>query len=204
MLPEFDLSGKTVLITGAGRGIGKGIALALAEAGADVAVTSLTEANAARVAESVRRLGRRGLGYSADSMKLAEMEAVAKKLLAEFGHLDTLINCVGDAIPGPVAPFPDKETRAISEADWHAIIDINLTQAFVGCHVFGPHLIEQRGGSVINISSFAALRPSAYSTAYASAKTGLLRFTESLALEWAPSASASTASRQAPSPMWKA
>jgi NAD(P)-dependent dehydrogenase (short-subunit alcohol dehydrogenase family) len=75
----------------------------------------------------------------------------------------------------------------MTEGDWHRVIDLNLTQAFVGCHVFGPHLLAQRSGSAINISSFAALRPAPNSSAYAAAKAGLTRFTESLAHEWAPS-----------------
>jgi NAD(P)-dependent dehydrogenase (short-subunit alcohol dehydrogenase family) len=74
----------------------------------------------------------------------------------------------------------------MTEADWHSIVDINLTQAFTACSAFGKHLLEQRSGSVINISSFAALRPRAEIVAYAAAKAGLSRFTESLALEWAP------------------
>ena len=114
------------------------------------------------------------------------MHALADRVFSEMGGLDILINCLGDAIRGNVAAAPDGESRVLSESDWHTVIDVNLTQAFVGCHVFGPHLLEKRAGNVINISSFAAVRPSAQMTAYAAAKAGLTRFTESLALEWAP------------------
>src|SRR5436190_884434 len=79
-----------------------------------------------------------------------------------------------------------RQPYVLTEQNWHTVIDLNLTQAFVGCHVFGPHLLGKRGGCVINVSSFAAIRPSAQMTAYAAAKAGLTRFTESLALEWAP------------------
>src|SRR6266516_3464647 len=102
MLPEFDLSGRKVLITGAGRGIGKGIARVLAEAGCDVAVTGLTRDNAAKVATEVNAMGRKGLGLAADATRLADMERLAETVLAEFGHLDVLINCVGDSIRGTV------------------------------------------------------------------------------------------------------
>ena len=186
MLPEFDVTGKTVLVTGAGRGIGRSIALVMAEAGADVAVTGLTEANAVGVAQEVRRLGRRGLGMAADATSLPDTERVVGRVLGEFGHLDVLINCVGDSIPGPVASMPDREAKAMSEAAWHDILDVNLTQAFTACHAFGPHLLERRRGCVINVSSFAGLRARANMSAYAAAKAGLIRFTESLALEWAP------------------
>jgi NAD(P)-dependent dehydrogenase (short-subunit alcohol dehydrogenase family) len=74
----------------------------------------------------------------------------------------------------------------MSEADWHRVVDLNLTQAFVGCHVFGPALLAQGSGCAINISSFAALRAGPNMAAYAASKAGLTRYTEALALEWAP------------------
>jgi 2-dehydro-3-deoxy-D-gluconate 5-dehydrogenase len=179
MLADFELSGKKALVTGAGRGIGRGIALALAEAGADVGVTALGAANAEKVAREIASAtGRRGFGYAADATRVEPMRVLADRVLKDLQGLDLLVNCVGDAIRGGVAE--------LTEQDWHTVIDINLTQAFVGCHVFGPHFLQQQHGSVINVSSFAAIRPGAEMTAYAAAKAGLTRFTESLALEWAP------------------
>ena len=186
MLPDFDIAGQTVLITGAGRGIGKAIALVFAEAGADVAVTALTEANAKAVAKEIRELGRKGLGLAADATSLTDTRLLAKTVLGEFGHLDVLINCVGDSIRGTVAQMPDTKVKTMGEDDWHHILDVNLTQAYTGCHVFGPQFFERREGCVINISSSGGLRARANAAAYAAAKAGLIRFTESLALEWAP------------------
>ena len=186
MIPEFDLTGKRALITGAGRGIGKGIALVLAEAGCDVAVTSLGQPNASQVASEVQALGRRGFGYAADGTSAEAMRPIAEQALSDLGGLDILVNCVGDSIPGSVAAAPNSDARVMTEADWHRVVDLNLTMAFVGCHLFGPTLLAQGSGSVVNISSFAALRPGANMAAYASAKAGLTRFTESVALEWAP------------------
>jgi NAD(P)-dependent dehydrogenase (short-subunit alcohol dehydrogenase family) len=187
MLTDFDVSGKRALVTGAGRGIGKGIALALAEAGADVGVTSLGEANAQRVASEITGLGRRGFGWAADGTRVDPMADLAPRVLETLGGLDILVNCIGDAIRAPVAADPASPGgKSLNERDWHTVIDLNLTQAFVGCHVFGPHFLRQRSGSIINVSSFAALRPGAQMSAYAAAKAGLTRFTESLALEWAP------------------
>jgi NAD(P)-dependent dehydrogenase (short-subunit alcohol dehydrogenase family) len=186
MLQDFDLSGRKALVTGAGRGIGKGIALVLAEAGCDVAVTSFGQGNADKVAAEVRATGRKGFGYAADGTKVGPMQAVAARALSDLGGLDILVNCIGDAIRGGVSAMPGYEGRVMSEEDWHFVVDVNLTQAYVGCHVFGPHLLQQGRGAVINVSSFAQLRPSAMTSAYAAAKAGLGRFTESLALEWAP------------------
>ena len=187
MLTDFDLTGKRVLITGAGRGIGKGIAFAMAEAGADVAVTSLGGDTAEAVAAEVRKLGRNGYGWAADATRVADMEALRDKAFSEMGGVDVLINNLGDAIRGSISAMPGSEMHVLSESEWHHVVDVNLTQAYVGCHVFGPHLLEKgEAANVINITSFAALRPGAGMVAYAAGKAGLTRFTESLALEWAP------------------
>ncbi len=186
MLSDFDLTGRRALVTGAGRGIGKGIALALAEAGADVGVTALGEANARKVAEAIQRTGRRGFGWAADGTRVEPMQALAEQALRELGGLDILVNCIGDAIRGSVSADPAApQQRVLGEQDWHTVIDLNLTQAYVGCHVFGPHFLAQGDGVVLNVSSFAAIRPSPMMSAYAAAKAGLTRFTECVALEWA-------------------
>ena len=184
-LPQFDISGQKALVVGAGRGIGKGIALAFAEAGADVAVTSLSPATVGRVAEEVRAIGRAALPLTGDATKAADMERIAADTLREFGRVDTLVNCVGDAIRKPVANLPDG-TQGMSEEEWHFVVDVNLTEAFQGCRALGPHLLERGSGCVINISGFASFRGRAGSAAYDAAKAGVMRFTESLAQEWAP------------------
>jgi 2-dehydro-3-deoxy-D-gluconate 5-dehydrogenase len=187
MLSDFDLTGKRVLITGAGRGIGHGIALAMAEAGCDVGVTSLGGDTAAKVADEVKALGRKGFGWAADATKVAPMEALRDQAFAALGGVDILVNCLGDAIRGTISEMPGSDGHSLTEPEWHHVIDVNLTQAYVGCHVFGPHLIAKgEAANVINISSFAAIRPGANMVAYAAGKAGLTRFTESLALEWAP------------------
>src|SRR5215831_14888082 len=171
MLSDFDLTGRRALVTGAGRGIGKGIALALAEAGADVGVTALGETNAHKVAEEVQRRGRRGFGWAADGTRVEPMQAVAQQAIQQLQGLDILVNCIGDAIRGAVTADPSSpQQKQLTEDDWHTVVDLNLTQAFVGCHVFGPHFLEQKQGMVINVSSFAAIRPAPMMSAYAAAK----------------------------------
>ena len=185
-MPKFDITGQKVLAVGAGRGIGKGIALAFAEAGADVAVTGLTDIGANRVAGEIRALGRLALPLSGDATRTADMERIAEQVIAEFGRVDTMINCVGDAISKPVAKLPGTSAEGMTEDEWRQAVDINLTEAFLGCRALGPHLLERGQGCVINISGWASFRGKALSTAYDSAKAGLMRFTESLAQEWAP------------------
>ncbi len=184
-LPEFDISGQKVLVAGAGRGIGKGIALAFADAGADVAVTSLSPATAGQTAGEIRALGRSALPLTGDATIAADMERIAADAIRQFGRIDTLVNCVGDAIRKPVADLPDGQA-GMTEEEWRFIIDVNLTEAFQGCRALGPHLLERGSGCAINISGFASFRGRAGSAAYDAAKAGLMRFTESLAQEWAP------------------
>jgi NAD(P)-dependent dehydrogenase (short-subunit alcohol dehydrogenase family) len=187
MLPELsDLSGRKAIVTGAGRGIGKGIALALAEAGADVGVTALSQANADAVAAEITGFGRKGFGWAADSTRVEPMQALARTAIDALQGLDILVTAVGDAIRGAVADGTPGASFVMTESDWHRILDVNVTEAFVSCHVFGSHFLAQRRGCVINVSSFAAIRGSALMSAYAAGKGGLSRFTESLALEWAP------------------
>jgi NAD(P)-dependent dehydrogenase (short-subunit alcohol dehydrogenase family) len=185
-LDVFDVTGQKVLITGAGRGIGKGIALAFADAGADVAVSALTPTGVNQVAEEVRALGRRGLALTGDATKAADMDRVARQTLEEFGQVDVLVNCVGDAIRKPVVKLPGSSTEGMTEEEWHFIVDINLTEAFMGCRALGPHLLERRQGCVINVSGWAAFRGRPESAAYDASKAGVMRLTECLAQEWAP------------------
>ena len=91
-LPQFDISGQKVLVVGAGRGIGKGIALAFAEAGADVAITSLSPATVGQVAEEIRSLGQTALPLTGDATKALDMERIAESTFREFGQVDTLVN----------------------------------------------------------------------------------------------------------------
>lgn len=185
-LDVFEVAGQKVLLMGAGRGIGKGIALAFAQAGADVAVTGLTPTGVNQVAAEVRALGRQCLPLTGDATAAAATDAIVAQTIAEFGHIDTLVNCVGDAIRKPVARLPDSHIPGMTEQEWHSILDINLTEAFQGCRAVGPHLLERRQGNVINISGWASFRGRPMSAAYDAAKAGLMRFTECVAQEWAP------------------
>jgi len=190
MLPaEYDITGKVVFITGAGRGIGKGIAEVLAEAGADIALNALTpkyvKGTAAEIATSS---GRRVVPVMADVTKTDGVQGAIDTVMKEFGHIDILINNLGDSIRKPLVALPGKAnaTQALSDDELKFVMDINLTEAILCTRAVGPHMLEQRSGKVINISSWTARQGGGEMVVYTIAKTALVGFTRAQALEWAP------------------
>lgn len=185
---EFEVTGQAVIVAGAGRGIGKGIARVLAESGAKVLATALTDRYLPGVAQELADAGHPIETMTADATSGDDMAAVVEAALSRFGRLDGLVNCVGDAISKPLVPLPDaaEQTTPLSDDEWRFVIDVNLTEAFVGCRAAGPHFLSQRSGRVVNIAGFAAGRGGVNSAAYSAAKAGLTRLTQVLALEWAP------------------
>ncbi len=188
MLPkEYDVEGKNVIVTGAARGIGKGIARVLAEAGARVMVTALTDRYLNPLAEEMAAAGHPIEGITADATKAEDWQRTVDTAMERWGHVDVLINNLGDAIRKPLVPPPDSAHQGpITDDEWRSVIDINLTEAFMGCRAVGPHFLERRRGRVINISGFAARKGSPEMLVYSVAKAGLARLTQTLALEWAP------------------
>lgn len=200
MVPrEYSVKGKVAIVTGAGRGIGKSIALTLAEAGADVTVAARTAKQIETTAEEIRKLGRKALAVPADVTKASDVKRVVRKTIAEFGKIDILVNNAGIDILKPIVFIPemrkkkpaewqvaDTWDKALTEADWHEVINTNLTSAFLFAQAVGPHMLKQKQGKVINISSTSADLGAPYFSAYCASKAGLSVFTRCLASEWAP------------------
>ena len=187
MLPnEFDVTGKTVIVTGAARGIGKGIARVLAHAGARVMVTALTETYLAPLRRGMLEAGYPILTLTADATDSDDWQRTMDFALSQWGHVDALVNNLGDAIRKPLVPPPGSDDTPISDDEYRFVLDVNLTQAFKGCRAVGPHMIERGRGRIINISGFAARRGSPEALVYSTAKAGVARLTQTLALEWAP------------------
>ena len=188
MLPEvFDVNDKVVFITGAGRGIGKGIAQVLAEAGADVAINSLTPRYVEGVAAEIAAAsGRRVVPVVADVTKADDVQQAVEQVMQTFGRIDILINNLGDAIYKPLVALPGQETAALTDEELDRVMDVNLTEAILCTRAVGPHMLERRSGKVINISSWTARQGGGDMVVYSIAKTGLAGFTRAQALEWAP------------------
>jgi NAD(P)-dependent dehydrogenase (short-subunit alcohol dehydrogenase family) len=189
MMPvEFDVTGKVVFITGAGRGIGKGIAEVLANAGADVALNALTpkyvEPAAAEIAAAS---GRRVVPIVADVTKPDGVRRAVDAVLAAFGRIDVLVNALGDSIRKPLVTLPDAEgVVGVTDEELRFIMDVNLTEALLCTRAVGQHMLARRSGKVINIASWTAHSGGKEMVIYTAAKTALAGFTRAQALEWAP------------------
>ena len=183
--PEFDIEGRTVIVTGAARGIGRGIVRVLADAGARLLVTALTDRYLGPLADDLRAAGHPIEPLVADATSRDDWDKTVSLALQRWGHIDVLINNVGDAISKDLVPKGDSNDEPLTDDEWQKVVDINLTQGFMGCRAVGPHFLERRKGKVINVSGTAAVRGRPGLLAYSAAKAGLVRLTQALALEWA-------------------
>ena len=171
----FDLSGKVAIVTGGNKGLGAGIALALAEAGADIAVVSTrTETE---TVEAVKALGRKAIHIAADLTSIAPVERIVSTTLAELGGLDILVNNAGMIRRADSVDF--------TEADWDAVIDLNLKSAFFLAQACGRHMIGQGAGKIINIASMLSFQGGIRVPSYTASKSGIAGITKLLANEWA-------------------
>jgi NAD(P)-dependent dehydrogenase (short-subunit alcohol dehydrogenase family) len=172
----FDLSGRTALVTGGSKGLGRTIAGALARAGADVAVTSRTQSDLDQVAEELRQHGHRALAVAADVANEDTIRRMVEQVVAEFGHIDILVNDAGMEGSGAIV---EMEAR-----HWDTVMHVNLRGPMLCCKHVGPHMIQRRSGKVINVASVLASRVARYVSAYAASKAALVQLTRALALEW--------------------
>ncbi len=170
------LDGKVALITGAARGIGKAIALKFAQEGADVAFTDLVinEAAEETIAE-IAAFGHKVKGYASNAANFDETHTVVEEILKEFGHIDILVNNAGITKDGLVL--------RMSEAQWDAVIAVNLKSAFNFIHAVIPSMARQKGGSIINMASIAGQMGNPGQINYASSKAGLIAMAKTVAKE---------------------
>jgi NAD(P)-dependent dehydrogenase (short-subunit alcohol dehydrogenase family) len=177
---RFRLDGQVAVITGAGRGIGEGIALAVAGAGADVVLTARRTHEIEAVAEAIRvTTGRRVIAIAGDMTDGEFIDRLADEAKAQMGHVSLWVSNAGgadDRTPRDLAEMPDRQ--------WDYQIALNLTAVFAGARA-ATRVIDD-GGSIINISSGAALKGSPKNGPYAVAKAGVNSLTATLSLELAP------------------
>ena len=173
------LEGKVALVTGAARGIGKAIALRFASEGADIAFTDLAiDDNGRATEEEIRALGVRVKGYASNAANFDEAHKTVEEVVKDFGGLDILVNNAGITKDGLML--------RMSEAQWDAVIAVNLKSAFNFVHACVPVMMRRRGGSIINMASVVGIHGNAGQANYAASKAGMIALAKSVAQEMGP------------------
>jgi 3-oxoacyl-[acyl-carrier protein] reductase len=172
-----ELANQVAVVTGAGRGIGQAIALKLAAAGADIACVDLKLEFCAETVQKAQELGRKAWPFAANVSDAANVEAVAEQILTAIGKVDILVNNAGITKDGLL--------MRMSEADWDAVLDINLKGTFLFTKAFSRSLLKQRSGRIVNIASVIGLIGNAGQCNYGASKAGVIGFTKSAARELA-------------------
>lgn len=173
------LDGKVALVTGAARGIGKAVALKFAEEGADVAFTDLVIGEAAEeTVKEMEAFGHKVKAYASDASDFAQTHDIVAEIHKEFGHIDILVNNAGITKDGLML--------RMDEAQWDAVINVNLKSAYNFIHALTPIMARQRGGSIINMSSVVGEHGNAGQCNYSASKAGLIGLAKSIAKEMGP------------------
>jgi NAD(P)-dependent dehydrogenase (short-subunit alcohol dehydrogenase family) len=177
----FDLSGKTAIVTGGGKGIGRQLAEGLAEAGADLVLCARQADRCEQAAEELQQLGIRALGLGCDVRHPEQVQEVVARTVTDFGRVDILVNNAGTVWGATPEDTPLE--------GWQKVVDVNLTGVFLFSQAVGRRMIDDGGGTIVNIASVAGLRsgpPEIMNTiAYNATKGGVIAFTRDLAGKWA-------------------
>jgi 3-oxoacyl-[acyl-carrier protein] reductase len=173
----IDLSSKSALVTGAGRGIGKEIAMTLAKAGCDVAVSDIDYDTASAAAKEIEALGRQSLALKADVSNAKDVEVMIAQFIEKFGKIDILVNNAGITRDGLLV--------RMKEEDWDLVLNINLKSAFLCSKEVARPMMKARTGKIVNIASVVGLMGNAGQANYSASKAGLIGLTKTLAREFA-------------------
>lgn len=173
------LDGKVALITGAARGIGKAIAMKFASEGADVAFTDLVINEVGeQTVKDIEAFGHKVKAHASNAASFEETHNVVNQILADFGRIDILVNNAGITKDGLML--------RMSEAQWDAVLNVNLKSAFNFIHALTPIMARQRSGSIINMSSVVGVSGNAGQCNYSASKAGLIGLAKSIAKEMGP------------------
>ncbi len=171
------LDGRVAVVTGAGRGIGRATAARFADEGAAVVLAARSTEETGALADELRAGGATASAIAADVTDEAAVTALMERAVAEHGRLDVLVTC---AAAGPAAG-PATE---LSLAQWRAVLDVDLTGAFLACREAGRHMLAGGYGRIVNLTSFHVLATYPERSAYVAAKAGVVGLTRALAVEW--------------------
>ena len=176
MLDKLSLDGKTAVVTGGGTGLGREMALALARAGADVVVAGRRPGPIGEVAALVKDEDRRALAMPTDVTDSAQVDRLFQRALDELGKVDVLVNNAG-----MVGGQGGKPIWEITDEEWRAVADANLTGSFYCSRTVARHMVERGQGKIINVASGFGLRGGRDNYMYACSKGGVVQLTRTLA-----------------------
>lgn len=173
------LEGKVAVVTGAARGIGKAIAIRFAMEGADVAFTDLAvDDNAKSTEKEIAAFGVKAKAYASNAADYGDTHRVVEEIVKDFGRVDVLVNNAGITRDGLMLKMDEKQ--------WDMVINVNLKSAFNFIHALTPHMMRQRGGSIINMSSVVGVHGNAGQANYSASKAGMIGLAKSMAQELGP------------------
>lgn len=174
----FSVQGQIVLVSGASRGIGRGIAEGFAQAGATVVATGREAETLEQTAAELRQSGGNVVAKVCDVADASSINRLVDDVIAQFGRIDTLVNCAGVNKRMKVEDY--------TEADYDFITDINIKGAFLMSQAVGRHMIQAGSGVQINIDSLNSHTPLSHVAPYAMSKAAMHQMTKCLAMEWGP------------------
>ena len=171
------LENKVAIITGAARGIGKAIALRFAEEGCQIAFTDLViNEQAEETRKEIESKGVTCRAYASNAADFDETHKVVEQVLQDFGHIDILVNNAGIT--------KDTLLLRMTEQQWDSVINVNLKSAFNFIHAVSPHMMRQKSGAIVSMSSVVGIYGNAGQANYAASKAGIIALTETTAKEF--------------------
>jgi len=173
----FDLSGKVAVVTGGNGGIGLGMAKGLAGAGATIVVGGRDAAKNADAVKQIEAIGGKAAAIPVDVLKEESCRALIADTMKAHGRLDILVNNAGMSIR--------KQPEELALAEWHTVLDSNLTSAFLCSNAAFPAMKKSGAGKIVNIGSMMSIFGAPFATAYAASKGGMVQMTRSMATAWA-------------------
>lgn len=174
----FDLTGKSAIVTGAGSGLGKAITEGLAAHGAEVMATDINGESAAETAATIKKGGGKAVALQVDITSEGDLEKMVDQSMEVFGKIDISFNVPGINVRKPVLELTDEE--------YQKVMDVNVTGMFRCARAVGRIMVEQRSGSMINVSSVMGTVVVARNVLYCTSKGGTVQLSKGLAVEWAP------------------
>jgi 2-deoxy-D-gluconate 3-dehydrogenase len=173
----FDLGGRVAIVTGGNGGIGLGIAKGLAQAGASIVVAGRNAKKSEQAVKELAAIGAKAAAIAVDVTQETDCRAMVTETVRRFGGIDILVNNAGTNVR--------KQPQDYTAAEWHMLLDTNLTSAFFCAQAAYPELQKRGAGKIINIGSMMSIFGASFTAPYAAAKGGIVQMTKALATAWA-------------------